>query len=206
MQFLLTVVLSAVFYLNGETAASGVRRFGRRLAGARGDEVVMLAGRAIRAVALGIVVTAVVQSLLAGLGLFVAGIPFAAVLTGITFMCCIAQVGPILVLVPSIAYLYMQGRSGTATLLLVWSVLVLLLDNVMRPILIRKGADLPLLLIFAGVIGGLLSLGVIGLFAGPVILAVTYTLLKAWVEEDLPSADPPAVAGSGTAGAASSAP
>ena len=140
-----------------------------------------LAGQAIRAVALGIIVTALAQSALAGIGLAVAGVPYAAVLTALAFLLCIAQIGPGLVLIPAIAWLYWKDATVAATLLLIWSVGVILLDNFLRPILIRRGADLPLLLIMAGVIGGLFAFGVLGLFVGPVVLAVTYTLLNAWI-------------------------
>jgi predicted PurR-regulated permease PerM len=98
-------------------------------------------------------------------------------------MLCIAQLGPILVLAPAVGWLYWSGDAVWGTVLLVWTVLVGALDNVLRPILIRRGADLPLLLIFAGVIGGLISLGIIGLFVGPVVLAVTYRLLESWIAD-----------------------
>ena len=199
LHFLLTTVITAILYATGEQAARGVRRFGRRLADHRGEEVVILSGQAIRAVALGVVVTAIVQSAVAGLGLAVTGIPYATVLTALIFVMCIAQLGPILVLVPAIAWLYWSGASGSGTVLLVWTLLVGGLDNVLRPILIRRGADLPLLLIFAGVIGGLVSIGIIGLFVGPVVLAVTYRLLESWVAQvDVDESDSPAPAVSPT--------
>ena len=181
VHFLLTVLITAILYTTGEAAAAGVRRFAHRLAGDRGDGSVVLAGQAIRAVALGVVVTALVQSVAAGIGLAIVGIPYAAVLTAIVLILCIAQLGPFLVLAPAVAWLYWSGDSVWGTVLLVWTVLVGVLDNVLRPMLIRRGADLPMLLIFAGVIGGLISFGIIGLFVGPVILAVTYRLLEAWV-------------------------
>jgi predicted PurR-regulated permease PerM len=183
LHFLLTVVITAILYATGEEAATGVRRFGRRLAGDRGENSVILSGQAIRAVALGVVVTAIVQSAAAGFGLFVSGIPYAAVLTAIIFILCIAQLGPILVLVPAVAWLYWSGDAVWGTVLLVWTLLVGSLDNVLRPILIRRGADLPLLLIFAGVIGGLVGFGIIGLFVGPMVLAVTYRLLESWIAD-----------------------
>jgi predicted PurR-regulated permease PerM len=97
------------------------------------------------------------------------------------FILCVAQLGPGLVLIPSIILLYWSDQILGATALMIWSVPVVILDNFLRPALIRKGADLPLLLIFAGVIGGLVAFGIIGLFIGPVVLAVAFTLLKAWV-------------------------
>lgn len=183
LHFLLTVVITAILYATGEQAANGVRRFGRRLAGDQGENSVILSGQAIRAVALGVVVTAIVQSAAAGVGLAVTGIPYAAVLTAIIFILCIAQLGPLLVLAPVVIWLYWSGDAVWGTVLLVWTILVGGLDNVLRPILIRRGADLPLLLIFAGVIGGLVGFGIIGLFVGPMVLAVTYRLLEAWVAE-----------------------
>jgi predicted PurR-regulated permease PerM len=178
---LLTIVLVTILYSKGETAARGALAFAHRLGGEAGERTVHLAGQAIRSVALGVVLTAVVQSLLAGLGLYFCGIPHPAVLTAVAFVLGIAQIGPVLVLVPSVIWLYWSGSPGWATGLLIWSLPVLALDNVLRPILIRRGVQLPLLLIIAGVIGGLIGFGVVGLFVGPVVLAATYTLAKDWV-------------------------
>lgn len=186
VQFLLTLVLAALMYAGGDGAARDVVRFGRRLAGDRGENAVALAGQAIRSVALGVVVTAVVQAALAGIGLGVAGVPFAGLLTAVIAFLCIAQIGPSPVLVPAVIWLYWSGETAWGTFLLVWTVFVVTLDNILRPVLIKRGADLPLLLIFAGVIGGLLAFGLVGVFVGPVVLAVAYTLLQAWIaDEDL---------------------
>jgi predicted PurR-regulated permease PerM len=143
----------------------------------------VLAGQAIRAVALGVVVTALVQSAAAGIGLVIVGFPYAAVLTAIILILCIAQLGPVLVLGPAVFWLYWTGDAVRGTVLLALAVPICVLDNILRPMLIRRGADLPLLLIFAGVIGGLVSFGIIGLFVGPVILAVTYRLLESWIAD-----------------------
>lgn len=185
VQFLLVVVISAILYSSGESAARSVRRFGQRLAGERGRNSVILAGQAIRAVALGVGVTAIVQTVLGGIGLAVAGVPFAALLSAVMLMLCIAQLGPALVLFPAVGWMYWTGDNGWATFLLVWSLVVGSLDNFLRPMLIKRGADLPLLLIFAGVIGGMLGFGLVGIFVGPVVLAVTYTLLEAWIDDAL---------------------
>jgi predicted PurR-regulated permease PerM len=181
VQFLLTLALAAVMYAKGEDGADALLRFGQRLAGDAGDRVVRLAAQAIRGVALGVVVTALVQSGLAGIGLFVAGVPFAALLAAVAFVLCIAQLGPALVLAPAVAWLFWSGAVTSATALLLWTLVVVTLDNVLRPILMTKGADLPMLLMFAGVMGGLLAFGLIGIFVGPVVLAVVYTLLGAWI-------------------------
>jgi len=187
VQFLLTVGIAAVMFATGEQAAAGVRRFGRRLAGERGEHVVRVAAQAVRGVALGVVVTALVQAILGGIGLAAAGVPFAPVLTAVMLLLAIAQIGVVPVLVPAVVWLYWYDEAGWATALLVWTVFVTTLDNFLRPILIKLGADLPLLLIFAGVIGGLIAFGLAGIFIGPVVLAVSYMLLEAWVVETPPA-------------------
>ena len=189
LQSLLVVALSAVIYASGEAGASAARRFGRRLAGERGENAIVLAGQAIRGVALGVGVTAIVQTVLGGVGLAIAGVPFVSLLSALMLMLCIAQIGPGLILFPAVAWMFWSGDVGWGSFLLVWSVIVVFMDNFLRPVLIRRGADLPLLLIFAGVIGGMLAFGLVGIFVGPVVLAVTYTLYEAWVADALGSAD-----------------
>ena len=193
VQFVLTVILSAILFARGEQAAAGVLGFFRRLAGEHGSNVVILAAQAIRGVALGVVLTALVQSALGGIGLALAGVPFAGLLTAFMFVLAVAQIGPGPVLLGALFWMYATSESAWAfTALLVWSLLVGTIDNVLRPILIKRGGDLPLLIVFAGVIGGLLSFGLIGIFVGPVVLAVAYTLLKAWVCDE-PRSDQSAV-------------
>jgi len=186
IQFLLTVAVSAIMYAKGESAAAVAIRFSARLAGERGEQSARLAAQAIRGVALGVVVTALIQSAIGGIGLAVAGVPFASVLCALMFMLCIAQIGPAPVLLPAVIWMFVAADTGWAVFLLVFSVIASTIDNVVRPILIRRGADLPLLLILAGVIGGLVAFGPIGLFLGPTILAVGYKLLGAWID-DAPS-------------------
>ncbi|MFM4649614.1 AI-2E family transporter YdiK [Aeromonas bivalvium] len=183
VHFLLTVAICGLLYHSGEKAADGIRRFAHRLAGPRGDNAVVLASQAIRAVAMGVVVTALVQSSVAGIGLLIAGIPYVMVLVVLMFLLIVAQIGPFPVLLASVGYLYWSGDTTWGTFLLVWSLLAGTMDNFLRPFLIKRGADLPLILILVGVIGGLLAMGIIGLFIGPVVLAVGYTLLDAWIKE-----------------------
>jgi predicted PurR-regulated permease PerM len=180
VEFLLTVIVAAILYSSGEGATAALRRFARRLAGPQGDAAVTLAGQAIRGVALGVVVTALVQSVLGGIGIAVAGVPFAVVLTAIMFLLSIVQIGPLPVLVICVGWLYWNGETGWAIALLVWSVLVDRLNSVVLPILVRRGVDLSLVLVFVGVIGGLIAFGLVGIFVGPVVLAVSYKLLEAW--------------------------
>ena len=179
----LMLLFSALLYWRGEQVALGIRHFACRLASKRGDAAILLAAQAIRAVALGVVVTALVQAVLGGIGLAVTGVPYATLLAVLMILSCLVQLGPLPVLIPAIIWLYWTGDSTWGTVLLVWSGVVGTLDNVIRPMLIRMGADLPLLLILSGVIGGLIAFGMIGLFIGPVVLAVSWRLFSAWVNE-----------------------
>lgn len=185
VEFLLTVILAAAMYANGERAAARIMRFGRRLAGVGGENAVRLAGQTIRGVALGVVVTALAQAIWGGIGLAIAGVPYAPVLTAVMLLLCIAQIGVVPILGSAVAWLYWSGDSTWGTFLVVWTILAATMDNFLRPLLIKRGADLPLLLVFAGVVGGLLAFGLIGIFVGPVILAVADKLLAAWIDGDV---------------------
>ncbi|MEA1065128.1 AI-2E family transporter YdiK [Erwinia sp. HR93] len=179
----LMLLFSILLYWRGERVALGFRHFGYRLASQRGDAAVVLAAQAIRAVALGVVVTALVQGILGGIGLAVSGIPYATLLAVAMILSCLVQLGPLPVLVPAIIWLYWSGDTTWGTVLLVWSCVVGMMDNVIRPMLIRMGADLPLVLILSGVIGGMFAFGMIGLFIGPVVLAVSWRIYSVWVHE-----------------------
>jgi len=181
LQFLLTVIISAILYMNGETAARGVRKFVRRLAGPNGDRAAVLAAGTIRGVAMGVIVTAIVQTVVATAGLLIAAVPGTGLLAAVIMMLCMAQLGPVLVMLPAVVWKFHSGDSVGGFILLAFAIVAGTIDNFLRPFLIRKGADLPLLMIFAGVIGGMIGFGVMGVFIGPVILAVTYALLREWV-------------------------
>jgi predicted PurR-regulated permease PerM len=183
INIIFTIIQVAILYSQGEIAAQGALAFGFRLGGERGKEVMRLAAQAVRSVALGVVVTALVQSVLAGIALWLCGIPRPGVLAALAFIFGIAQIGPLPVLAPAVAWLYWTDHAVAGTVLLILAIPIGALDNVLRPILIRRGVQLPMLLIIAGVIGGLIGFGVMGLFVGPVILAASYTLVKSWVAE-----------------------
>jgi predicted PurR-regulated permease PerM len=183
VQFLLTLVISAVLYAYGESAAAGTRQFSRRVGGARGEEAVELAGQAIRGVAFGVIVTAFVQSIFGGIGLWIAGVPFAGLLTAVMFVLAVAQIGAAPIIFGAAAWMYWEDQMAWAIALAVWAVVVGSLDNILRPVLIRRGGDLPILLVFAGVIGGLINFGLVGIFVGPLVLAVAWRLAQAWVRE-----------------------
>ena len=177
----MTLIGVVFLYRYGERVGGRVRGFAVRIAGANGDDAVQLAAQATRSVALGVLLTSIIQALLAALGLLVAGVPWVGVLTVLMIVTGLAQLGPTPVLVPAVFWLYWQGEIAWGTALLGWTGFVTVIDNVIRPFLIRRGADLPLMLIFVGVIGGLFAFGVVGLFIGPVVLAVAYRLLENWV-------------------------
>ena len=180
-QILLSIAISAGLYMKGETAGRGIVAFARRVGEDQGEAAVRLAGQAIRGVAMGVVVTALIQSFAGGVGLAIAGVPLAALLTAIMFLLAVAQIGAVPVLACAVIWLYVRGSTGWGTALLVWTVLVGTMDNVLRPLLIKRGVDLPLVLIFTGVVGGLMALGLVGIFIGPMVLAVTWTFCVAWV-------------------------
>lgn len=183
VQFILTVIFTGILYAHGEKAVGASVRFARRLAGRQGEKALYLAAQAVQGVAMGVVVTAVVQSLLGGIGLMVAGVPFVTLLTAVMFVLAVAQIGPGPVLIGAVIWVYSTSGPVWGTGLLVWALFCGTLDNFLRPLLIRRRANIPLALIFVGVLGGLIAFGVIGLFIGPVVLAVVYTLLTDWMSE-----------------------
>ncbi|GAB0112695.1 AI-2E family transporter YdiK [Acidisoma sp. C75] len=183
VQFILTTIIVAIMSTHGETGAALAIGFGHRVGGERGEQMVVLAGRSIRAVALGVMVTSLVDAIVGGVGMMITGVPLASVLTAVMFIFCVAQVGPGIVLIPADIWMFVAGRYWMASLLLVFTIVAIVIDNLLRPILIRKEANLPILLVLVGVLGGLSAFGLIGLFIGPAVLAVSYTLFRAWIAE-----------------------
>ncbi len=190
VHFMLTVIIAAVMFAQGEAGAERLLLLARRVGGDRGEEVLRLAAAAIRGVALGVVVTALLQTVVAAIGLYISGVPYAGLLIAAILILSIAQIGAAPIMIPAVLWLFWSGATGWGIFMVVWTVLVTTMDNFVRPVLIRRGADLPLLLIFAGVIGGLLSMGLVGLFVGPVVLAVTYRLFEAWASKPQAGPDP----------------
>ena len=140
VNFLLTMIIAAMLYAHGEAAARGADRFARRLAGPHGANAVHLAGQANRGVALGVVVTAILQqSTAAGIGLVMVSVPFAAMLTAVSFMLCVAQVGPGLVLIPAVIWVYATRGAWWGTGFLLWAIFCGTFDNFLRPLLIKRG-------------------------------------------------------------------
>jgi len=183
LKFVASVIIAGVLLPRGEASGKIAENIFHRMSGANGPEYAKLTTSTIRSVARGIVGVALIQSTLAGIGLFVAGIPAAGFLWMVCLVLCIAQLGPGLVMFPAAAWLFWSGDSNMPGILfLVYTAPVLMLDNFLKPIMLGRGVEVPMLIIFLGAIGGFLSSGILGLFLGAIILVVGYTLLMAWLE------------------------
>lgn len=181
LQFLLAIVIAGLLLAHAGTAQDAARAFARRAAGARGLGFLELGTATVRNVARGVLGTALIQATLAGVGLIAVGIPAAGLLTFLTFLLSALQIGPGLVLIPAMIYVFATADLLPAILFAAWTIPVTLVDNFLKPILMSRGVDVPMLVIFIGVVGGTLASGIIGLFVGPVVLALGYKLLVAWV-------------------------
>jgi predicted PurR-regulated permease PerM len=162
-----------------------------RLVGERGPPLVAIAETTVRNVARGVIGTALLQAVLAGIGFAAVGLPFAAVLALVVFIAGVIQIGGMVVIVPAAIYVALNTDPTTAVLYGIWSVIAGYSDNVLRPILMSAGGQVPLVVVLLGVLGGLLLHGLIGLFVGPIVLALGWELLRAWLRG--PSAAGPAV-------------
>ena len=192
LEFLLAVIISGFLYAGGETLAQATQRFALHTAGERGLSLVDVAERTIRSVAQGVIGTAVLQGLLIEFSLIMAGVPGSPLLGFLTFLLAVMQLPTFLVWVPAALWLGYEDRMGWAIFTAAWGLLVVgAVDNFLRPYFISHGSQLPLLLIFAGVLGGLLAWGLIGIFLGATLLAVGYTLLYDWLYEEFPVAEAP---------------
>ncbi|CAG9168859.1 AI-2E family transporter [Cupriavidus pinatubonensis] len=180
-QLALSIILAFFFYTGGEYAIDWLRAGMRRIAGERADHLLALAGSTVKGVVYGVLGTAFIQAVLQGIGLWIAGVPAAAILGFVTFFLSVIPVGPPLVWLPAALWLYHGGETGWAIFLVVWGVAVVgMADNVVKPLLISKGTGMPLIWIMMGVLGGALAFGFLGVFIGPTLLAVAYALLRDW--------------------------
>lgn len=179
-QVILSVFLTFFIFRDGETLAIRLGVGVSRIAGERGQQLLLVAGNTVRGVVYGILGTALVQGAMAAVGFFIAGVPGAALLGLVTFLLSPLPVGPPLVWIPATLWLFNQGWTGWAIFMLVWGIGVSSIDNVVKPWIISQGADMPFILIFFGVIGGALAFGLIGVFLGPTLLAVAYRLIEGW--------------------------
>jgi len=182
-QLVVSIIISGFLLAYGESAASGIRKLFVRLAGDRGESFMELSETTIRNVVKGVLGVAAVQTAIAGVGLFAIGIPFAGLWCFICLILAIVQVGVAPVLIPAVIYAYGTHEVLPATLFLGCSILALISDNILKPILLGRNAPVPLLVVFLGAIGGFITSGFLGLLLGPVILSLAYNLFNSWIND-----------------------
>ena len=183
IKFFIAIIIAGFLYSPAPLLVDALRKFSRRLASGRGEEFVQLAGATIRAVSRGVIGISALQAFFAGLGLMVAGIPGASLITSAVLILGIIQIGPSIVLIPLIIWSWTVMETATALLFTAYMIPVNLMDNALRPVVMGRGLQTPTLVILIGVIGGTISYGITGLFLGPIILAVIWELLVAWTRE-----------------------
>src|SRR5690349_10100446 len=183
LTFFASIVVAGFLLSSAPMLANAVRAFARRLAAGRGEEFTKLAAVTIRKVARGVVGISVLQALLAGLGLAMADVPAASLITSAVLVFAIIQIGAAFVLIPVVIWSWFAMDTTTALLFTAYMVPVNLLDNVLRPMVLGRGLKTPMPVILLGVIGGTFAYGIAGLFLGPIVLAVIWELLVAWTNE-----------------------
>jgi len=186
LQFLVSVIVAGLLLASGPSLTDAIRQFSRKIDTGRGERFVDMAGATIRTVSRGVIGISLLQACLAGIGLFVAGVPGANLITFAVLVLGIVQLGPAIVLIPVIIWAWTAMDTGAALLFTVYMVPVNLLDNVLKPIVMGRGLTTPLPVILVGVIGGTIAHGIVGLFLGPIVLAVAWELLMAWSHDDGP--------------------
>jgi predicted PurR-regulated permease PerM len=181
-QILISLVMVFVFYRHGETAADLLTVTLNRIGGDEGRRLLDVAGTTVRAVVYGVLGTALVQGVLGAIGFVIAGVPGAAVFGFLTFIVAPIPGGPILVAAPAVFWLWRGGSTEWAVFMLVWALIVGNLDNFIRPFLIsRGGGTTPIILVILGLLGGAMTFGLIGLFLGPTLLAIGYSMFQEWI-------------------------
>src|SRR5271170_626950 len=182
IQLALSIFIAFFLFRDGVSVAKRLTDVVERIGGERGNHLLIVAGKTVRGVVYGILGTALVQAVMAGIGFVIAGVPGAALLALLTFFSSVVPVvGTALTWLPATIWLFHQGSTGWGIFMLIWGVLVANVDNVVKPWLISQGSDLPFILILFGVLGGALAFGFIGVFLGPTLLAVGYRLVEEWI-------------------------
>lgn len=189
LQFIISMLIASVFLVNADAANASMQRLARRLSGDAGEDLLIMSANTVRSVAVGVIGIAFIQAMLAGLGMMFAGVPAAGLLALVILVLAIAQLPPLLVLLPVMIYLFSGDNTTVAIVFSIWGVFVSFSDVFLKPLLLGRGVDAPMLVILLGAIGGMITSGIVGLFIGAVILAIGYTLFRAWVEKDDPDTD-----------------
>lgn len=180
----LSVLIAFFLYRHGTVVVGALDALLGRIAGVRGHRLLLLAGGTIKGVVYGVLGTALVQALLAALGFWAAGVPAPLFLGFLSFFLTLIPMGLVLVWVPAVIWLFVQDAALWGIMLAVWMVFVSGLENILRPYLISKGGALPFLLILLGILGGIIAFGLIGIFLGPTLLALGYSLIGEWARTD----------------------
>jgi len=183
LKFVVAILIAGVLLANAESGHRTAYAIGKRLAGERGADFADLAEATVRSVAQGILGIAFVQSLLAGIGFLAVGVPGAGLWALLCLLLAVVQIGISVVVIPIIIYVFYTADTLPAVLFLIWNIPITVLDNVLKPLLLGRGVNVPMVIIFVGAIGGFLTSGIIGLFVGAVILALGYKLFVAWLTE-----------------------
>ena len=195
LQFTLIAFVSYFFYRDGAVLASALRNALNRLAGNLTEQLLEIVGGTINGVVLGIVGTGIAQGVAALVGFLIAGIPGALMLSFITCFLSIVPAGPAVLWVGATVWLAFQDRPGWAIFMAIWGFFVISgIDNIVKPLLISRGSSLPFVLVLLGVLGGVLAFGFVGIFLGPVLLAVGFNLARSWTErkaQEQPAAPAP---------------
>ena len=190
LQFVFAIIIAGVLMPQASGANRTAHAISERLAGEQHTDLVDLAEKTVRSVASGILGVALIQSLLAGLGFMVAGVPAAGFWALLCLLLSVAQIGIFLILIPVIIYLFNTADMLTAVGFLIWSIPVGLIDNILKPIFLARGVKTPMVIIFMGAIGGFLASGIIGLFVGAVVLSLSYEVFLLWLNQGLRKAQP----------------
>ena len=182
MQIALSLLLIFFILKDGEALGRGLESLFTRVCGDGGAELLHVAGGTVRGVVYGILGTALLQGVLAGIGFLMAGVPGAMLLGLVTFLVSVLPGGPPLVFLPACIWIFHKGDTGWGIFLVIWGIAVSTVDNFIKPWLISRGSKMPFIIIFFGVIGGAVAFGLIGVFIGPTLLAVGFRLMDEWVK------------------------
>ncbi len=193
LQIFVSIVIAGFVLANSSACAKFSRRLAVQFFGTRGEEVEAMVEATIRSVTMGILGVAFIQAVLAGLGFLVVGLPGAGLWALVFLIAAVLQVG-VLTLIPAVIYVFATMATGKAVIFLIWCIFVGLLDNVLKPILLGRGAPVPILVIFLGAIGGFAAMGIFGLFVGAIVISVGFNLFTAWLDEGI-APEPEVVAG-----------
>jgi predicted PurR-regulated permease PerM len=182
IMFIVAIVIGGALLPVKARGAATARKVGTIVAGEQGPELADLVGASVQSVIRGVIGVAVIQSVLAGLGMLVAGVPGAGLWALLILILAVMQLPPLLVLLPVVFYVFATDSTTTAVLFTIWAVLVGASDNVLKPLLMGRGSKTPMLVLFMGSLGGFMAGGILGLFVGAVVLSIGYTVFIAWLD------------------------